>query len=102
MLHHQETKITKKTKQSMAEPKIPAVIPHSPFRIPHGWKTGIRIGSTTEDRVTAFIPPHETDRGPHGAAGEGLAVDPEGNVYAAEGPGSRPIAGGGLTKYVKR
>ena len=73
----------------------------NPTRHP-GWKTGIRIGSTTEDRVTAFIPPHETDRGPHGAAGEGVAVDPEGNVYAAEGPGSRPIAGGGLTKYVKR
>ncbi len=71
-----------------------------PTRHP-GWKTGIRIGSTTEDRVTAFIPPHETDRGPHGAAGEGVAVDPEGSVYAAEGPGSRPIAGGGLTKYVK-
>ncbi len=60
------------------------------------------IGSATEDRVTAFIPPHETDRGPHGAAGEGVAVDPEGNVYAAEGPNSRPVAGGGLTKYVKR
>ncbi len=73
----------------------------NPTRHP-GWKTGIRIGSTTEDRVTAFIPPHETDRGPHGAAGEGVAVDPEGNVYAAEGPGSRPVAGGGLTKYLKR
>lgn len=58
-----------------------------------GWKTGIRIGRATEDRVTAFIPPHETDR-PHGAAGEGVAVDGEGNVYAAEGPASRPVAGG--------
>ena len=67
-----------------------------------GWRTGVRIGSATEDRVTAFIPPHPTERGPHGAAGEGVAVDPEGNVYAAEGPNSRPFAGGGLTKYVKQ
>jgi hypothetical protein len=27
-------------------------------------------------------------------------VDADGNVYAAEGPGSRPTAGGGVTKYV--
>ena len=73
----------------------------NPTRHPD-WKTGVRIGSTTEDRVTAFIPPHETDAGPQGAAGEGVAVDPEGNVYAAEGPNSRPVAGGGLTKYVKQ
>ena len=66
------------------------------------WKTGIRIGSATEDRVTAFIPPHESDRGPQGVAGEGVAVDPEGNVYAAEGPISRSDAGGGLTKYVRQ
>jgi sugar lactone lactonase YvrE len=66
-----------------------------------GWKTGIRIGSTKEDKVLAFIPPHPTDKY-EGAAGEGIAVDPDGNVYAAEGPGSRPFAGGGLTKYVKR
>ena len=73
----------------------------NPTRHP-GWKTGVRIGSATEDRVTAFIPPHESDRGPQGVAGEGVAVDPEGNVYVAEGPISRPDAGGGLTKYVKR
>ena len=73
----------------------------SPTRHP-GWKTGIRIGSTTEDRVTAFIPPHQSDRGPQGVAGEGVAVDREGNVYAAEGPISRPYASAGLTKYVKR
>ena len=29
------------------------------------------------------------------------AVDADGNVYAAEGPISRPTAGGGLTKYVR-
>src|SRR3989442_623684 len=65
------------------------------------WKTGVRIGSTSEDKVLAFIPPHQ-NQNPEGAAGEGVAVDPDGNVYAAEGPISRPVAGGGLTKYVKR
>jgi DNA-binding beta-propeller fold protein YncE len=72
-----------------------------PVRHPN-WKTGIRIGHVSEDRVTAFIPPHESDKGPHGAAGEGVAVDHEGNVYAAEGPTSRQYAGGGLTKYGRR
>jgi DNA-binding beta-propeller fold protein YncE len=66
------------------------------------WRTGIRIGRATEDRVTAFIPPHFSDSRPLGVAGEGVAVDPDGNIYAAEGPGSRPAAGGGLTKYVRR
>ena len=64
-----------------------------------GWMTGIRIGSALEDRVTAFIPPHHSDDRPMGVAGEGVAVDAEGNVYAAEGPGSRPWVDGGLTKY---
>jgi hypothetical protein len=32
--------------------------------------------------------------------GEGVAVDADGHVYAAEGPASRPVAGAGLTKYV--
>ena len=73
----------------------------NPERHPN-WKTGIRIGSVNEDRVTAFIPPHNSPAGPHGAAGEGVAVDPEDNVYAGEGPSSRPHAGGGMTKYVKR
>ena len=66
------------------------------------WRTGVRIGKTTEDKVTAFIPPHFSDTRPLGVAGEGVAVDTDGNVYAAEGPGSRPAAGGGLTKYVKQ
>ena len=65
------------------------------------WKTGVRIGTTREDKVTAFIPGHET-KNYEGAAGEGVAVDADGNVYAAEGPASRPVAGSGLTKYVRR
>ena len=67
----------------------------SPERHPN-WKTGIRIGSTREDKVLQFIPPHDTGQ-PHGAAGEGVAVDRDGNVYGAEGPISRKAAGGGLT-----
>ncbi|MDE2795924.1 MAG: peptidyl-alpha-hydroxyglycine alpha-amidating lyase family protein [Gemmatimonadota bacterium] len=66
-----------------------------------GWMTGIRIGHVSEDRVTAFIPPHAvSEERPHGYAGEGVAVDGDGNVYAAEGPISLAAAGGGLTKYV--
>ena len=72
----------------------------NPARHPD-WKTGVRIGSTTEDKVTAFIPPHPTGN-PYGAAGEGVAVDADGNVYGAEGPNSRETAEGGVTKYLKR
>lgn len=67
-----------------------------------GWTTGIRIGRASADKVTAFIPPHPVDARPWGAAGEGIAVGRDGDVYVAEGPTSRPIAGGGLTKYAKR
>jgi sugar lactone lactonase YvrE len=69
-----------------------------------GWLNGIRIGNAAEDRVTAFIPPHWTGSGSsrQGVAGEGVAVDADGNVYVAEGPISRPVAGSGLTKYVRR
>ncbi len=66
-----------------------------------GWRTGIRVGRASEDRVTAFIPPHPWEKRPMGVAGEGVAVDRDGNVYAAEGPGSRPAVDGGLTKYAK-
>ena len=73
----------------------------SPERHPN-WKTGVRIGTTKEDKVLQFIPPHALPKGEaQGAAGEGVAVDPDGNVYAAEGPISRQAAGGGLTKYAK-
>ena len=66
-----------------------------------GWKTGVRIGPAGEDRLTGFVPPHPHEtRVLQGVAGEGVAVDADGNIYAAEGPGSRPTAGGGITKYV--
>lgn len=67
----------------------------------YGWMNGVRIGPANEDRVTAFIPPHIPTEGRvlQGVAGEGVAVDADGNVFVAEGPASRPFAGGGLTKY---
>ena len=66
-----------------------------------GWLNGVRIGPAGEDRLTSFIPPlaHES-RPLQGVAGEGVVVDADGNVYAAEGPNSREAAGGGITKYV--
>jgi hypothetical protein len=67
------------------------------------WRNGIRIGPVGEDRITAFIPPFEReDRIYQGAAGEGVAVDADGNVYAAEGPNSLMWAGGAFTKYSVR
>jgi DNA-binding beta-propeller fold protein YncE len=64
------------------------------------WRNGVRIGPLDEDRITAFIPPFEReDRVYQGAAGEGVAVDADGNVYAAEGPNSFNQAGGAFTRY---
>ena len=62
--------------------------------------TYVRIGPVDEDRVTAFVPPFEReDRVYQGTAGEGIAVDADGNIYAAEGPNSLVQAGGAFTKY---
>jgi sugar lactone lactonase YvrE len=64
------------------------------------WRNGVRIGPLDEDRITAFIPPFEReDRVYQGTAGEGIAVDADGNVFAAEGPNSLTQAGGAFTKY---
>jgi sugar lactone lactonase YvrE len=65
-----------------------------------GWLNGVRIGNVGEDRITGFVPPFEReDRVYQGTAGEGVAVDADGNVYAAEGPNSLSWAGGAFTKY---
>ncbi len=80
-----------------------------PIPIPPGSRTGRpcpTAGRGDRRRAsiltpTVMLPPHETGEF-HGAAGEGVAVDLEGNVYAAEGPNSRDTAEGGLTKYLKR
>ncbi len=68
-----------------------------------GWRNGVRVAHVEEDRVIAFIPPFEReDRVYQGTAGEGVAVDADGNVYAAEGPNSLSWAGGAITKYAVR
>lgn len=59
-----------------------------------GWRRGIRIGSVKDGKVTMFIPPHATE-GPDGAAGEGIAIDAAGNIFAAEATVR------GLTKYAR-
>ena len=70
-----------------------------PYNHPN-WRNGVRIGPVDQDRVTGFIPPFERDdRVYQGTAGEGVAVDTDGNVYAAEGPNSLAEAGGAFTKY---
>ena len=64
------------------------------------WRNGVRIGHINEDRILAFIPPFEREsRLYQGTAGEGVVVDADGNVYAAEGPNSLEWAGGAFTKY---
>ena len=64
------------------------------------WSTGVRIGQVGRDHIEGFIPPWPSDARPYqGVAGEGVAVDADGNVYAAEGPGSLSSAGAAFTKY---
>jgi len=61
-----------------------------------GWRRGIRIGGIDLGNVTIFIPPHSTPNSADGAMGEGIAVDPSGNIYTAEAQLR------GVTKYVKQ
>ncbi len=71
----------------------------SPTNHPN-WRNGVRIGPVDGHYITAFIPPFEREsRVYQGTAGEGVAVDADGNVYAAEGPNSLSYAGGAFTKY---
>jgi hypothetical protein len=71
----------------------------SPTNHPN-WMNGVRVGHVDEDMITAFIPPFEREsRVYQGTAGEGVAVDADGNVFAAEGPNSLSYAGGAFTKY---
>jgi sugar lactone lactonase YvrE len=60
-----------------------------------GWRKGVRIGSATDGKVMYFIPGHQTDN-PDGAAGEGIAVDAAGTIYAAENTLR------GITRYVRK
>ena len=67
------------------------------------WRNGVRIGDIDNDVVTGLIQPFEReDRLEQGTAGEGVAVDADGNVYAAEGPNSLSQAGGAFTRYTAR
>ena len=59
-----------------------------------GWRKGIRIGNLKDGKVKFFVPGHQTES-PEGAAGEGIARDAAGNLFAAE------TTVGGVTKYVK-
>ena len=71
----------------------------SPTNHPN-WRNGVRIAHADEDRIVGFIPPFEREsRVYQGTAGEGVAVDADGNVYAAEGPNSLSWAGGAFTRY---
>jgi DNA-binding beta-propeller fold protein YncE len=64
------------------------------------WVNGVRIASVDEDVIVGFIPAFPADTRPYqGAAGEGVAVDAAGNVFAAEGPNSLRWASGPFTKY---
>lgn len=66
------------------------------------WRRGIRIGGVSDGRVTYLIPPHKTDN-PEGMSGEGVTVDAQGNVFAAEvGTDGGAQAVRGLTKHVRR
>jgi DNA-binding beta-propeller fold protein YncE len=59
-----------------------------------GWLRGIRIGNLKDGRIRMFVPPHETNA-PEGTMGEGIAIDPAGNLFTAE------TQLRGIFKYVK-
>jgi len=64
------------------------------------WMNGVRIGPLNRDWIVGFIPPWQSASRPqNGVAGEGVAVDADGNVYVAEGPASLADAGSAFTKY---
>lgn len=66
------------------------------------WRRGIRIGRVVDGLVTYLIPAHKTDN-PEGMSGEGVTVDAQGNVFAAEvGTDGGAQAVRGLTKHVRR
>ena len=64
------------------------------------WRNGVRIGPVDGDYLVGYIPPWESASRPqNGVAGEGVAVDADGNVFIAEGPASLADAGSAFTKY---
>ena len=87
-----------------------AIDSESGQRLNPGWRKGVRIGRASDGEVLYFIPPHfieDTFLFPsgitvysEGAAGDGIAVDRDGNVYAGEVGTGNPIVG--ITKYIRR
>ncbi|MGD8281187.1 MAG: peptidyl-alpha-hydroxyglycine alpha-amidating lyase family protein [Gemmatimonadota bacterium] len=87
-----------------------AIDSESGQRLNPGWRKGVRIGRAADGEVLYFIPPHfieDTFLFPsgvtiysEGAAGDGVAVDADGNIYAGEVGTGNPIVG--ITKYVRR
>ena len=65
-----------------------------------GWTTGVRIGTTKEDKVIAFIPPHPNSE-PRGRRRRRCGR-PRGQRLCGGRTDLPAAAGGGLTKYVKR
>ncbi len=64
------------------------------------WVDGVRVGKVDKDEIIGFVPPFKAETRPYqGAAGEGITVDADGNIFAAEGPNSMRFAGGPFTKY---
>jgi len=60
------------------------------------WNRGIRIGSTRDGRVVAFIPDPNTNAGNNTSSAEGIAVDARGNIYGAE------VGQKALKRYVRK
>jgi sugar lactone lactonase YvrE len=87
-----------------------AIDSESGARLNPGWRKGVRIGRASDGEVLYFIPPHfiwDTFLFPsgitvysEGAAGDGITVDADGNIYAGEVGTGNPIVG--ITKYVRR
>jgi sugar lactone lactonase YvrE len=87
-----------------------AIDSESGARLNPGWRKGVRIGRASDGEVLYFIPPHfieDTILFPsgitvysEGAAGDGVTVDADGNVYAAEVGTGNPVMG--ITKYIRR
>jgi sugar lactone lactonase YvrE len=87
-----------------------AIDSESGARLNPGWRKGVRIGRASDGEVLYFIPPHFIEDTPlfpsgitvysEGAAGDGVTVDADGNIYAGEVGTGNPIVG--ITKYVRR
>lgn len=87
-----------------------AIDSESGARLNPGWRKGVRIGRASDGEVLYFIPPHFIEDAflfpsgitvySEGAAGDGVTVDADGNIYAGEVGTGNPIVG--ITKYVRR